>query len=49
MVGEWLDLTRLRAYLTGPLCLESGERLLAEALILPIARAYMRTIGNYLV
>src|SRR5215470_17093377 len=30
MVGEWLGLTRLRAYLTGPLCLESGERLLAE-------------------
>ena len=31
MVGEWLGLSRLRAYLTGPLCLESGERLLAEA------------------
>jgi DNA-binding SARP family transcriptional activator len=30
MVGEWLGLTNLRAYLTGPLCLESGERLLAE-------------------
>jgi hypothetical protein len=30
MVGEWLGLTELRAYLTGPLCLESGERLLAE-------------------
>lgn len=31
MVGEWLGLTNLRAYLTGPLCLESGELLLAEA------------------
>jgi len=30
MVGEWLGLTDLRAYLTGPLCLESGERLLVE-------------------
>jgi DNA-binding SARP family transcriptional activator len=30
MVGEWMGLTNLRAYLTGPLCLESGEHLLEE-------------------
>jgi SARP family transcriptional regulator, regulator of embCAB operon len=30
LVGEWLGLTDLRAYLTGPLCLESGDCLLME-------------------